>query len=233
MLKLIVEHRNRHLLFTLIIFFIMLPFLDDSKISGLCLTVFLSLILFFAVMAAGSGKKIFRISLILGVIALASGWSNIPYIQTGASIVASKIAFCLFFGFISAVILHRIFHTEVVTPNTIYGAACVYILLGLCWALIYNMIEFLHPGSFSLPDRNTIVGIGRNHALFMDFFYFSFTTITTLGYGDILPVSKTVKMLSVLESLIGQLFIALLVARLVGLYTAQQHSRIEKQHRSE
>ena len=221
MIKRLKEYRNLQLFITLLSFFFVLPFLNSSKLSGLVLTLFLSLVLVFAVLAAGSGKRVFRITLILGGIALLSGWWDSPYTRTEVSMVVSKISFCLFFAFVAGILLNKIFHTQKVTANTIYGATCVYILMGICWAFIYTLIEFLNPNAFNPSEISTTIS-GKTHTLFIDFFYYSFVTITTLGYGDIVPVAKFAKMLSILESLIGQLFIVILVSRLVGMYTAQQ-----------
>jgi ion channel len=223
MLKFVKKNRNMLLFITLISFFFLLPFLTESTLSGFVLTGFLSLVLVFSVFAAGSTKKVSRIAVLLGGVALLTGWWDSPYIQTSESIVISKIAFCLFFVFVATMLLKRIFNTKKITANTIYAAACVYILMGMCWAFIYTLIEFINPGAFSFPDSSSGLSVGGSHFMFFDFFYYSFVTITTIGYGDIVPVSKTGKMLSVLEGLTGQLFIALLVARLVGMYTAQQH----------
>lgn len=223
MFKKILEHHNLHLLITLGLFLLAMPFIGDSQGSRMLGTIFLSLILLFGVLAAGSNRRISMQALILGIIALIVGWLDVSSVST-KTIIVTKILYMAFFIDIAFILLARIMKVKKVTSDTICGAACVYILIGLSWAFVYAMVEFTVPGSFSMPDvEESVRAVSLQHDKLFDFLYYSFVTITTLGYGDIVPVRKMAKMLSILESLVGQLFIALLVARLVGLYTAQQH----------
>lgn len=223
MLKKVFEYKNLYLLFILGLFLLSLPFISESRGSKIIGTVFLSLILFFGVLAAGTSRKLSLQSCILGLLALIVGWLDVSNLSI-STVFFTKALFMIFFVDIAIILLVRIMKVKKVTADNIYGAACVYILIGLSWSFVYGLIEFLNPGSFSIPDLpEKAQALALQHDKLFDFIYFSFVTITTLGYGDIVPVAKIAKMLSVLESLIGQLFIALLVARLVGLYTAQQH----------
>ncbi len=111
-------------------------------------------------------------------------------------------------------ILQDIFLSERVTKDTIRGSICVYFLIGFIWSLLYGITASLDSSNFSQP----IVAEGSfNKAI-----YFSFTTLTTLGYGDIIPVSPLAKMLTNLEAIIGQMYPAILIATLVGMYTSQR-----------
>ncbi|QBY04852.1 two pore domain potassium channel family protein [Thalassotalea sp. HSM 43] len=98
-----------------------------------------------------------------------------------------------------------------VTGNTILGSICLYVLFGLIWAVLYTLLEILFGNAFT--------GIGDStswHQLLPDFIYFSFVTITTLGYGDISPIVPITRFFVYLEAIIGQFYIAILVASLVG-----------------
>ena len=88
-----------------------------------------------------------------------------------------------------------------------------FLLLGLCWAFIYALIEVLNPGSFSVASITTA---GSSSA----YTYFSFVTLTTLGYGDISPVAQVARSFAILEAITGQMYLAVLVARLVGTQIA-------------
>jgi hypothetical protein len=100
-----------------------------------------------------------------------------------------------------------------ITIDLIMAAACAYILLGMVWAYAYFFVESFHPGSFrGLEDPR--------HDL-LDFYYYSFVTLTTLGYGDILAVTQPARGLSVVEAIMGQLYLALTISRLVGLHSSQ------------
>jgi len=99
-----------------------------------------------------------------------------------------------------------------ISPNRIVGAICVYLLLGVMWSIAYTVLEFSQPGSFK--GLTELVSPVWNP----DLIYFSFVTITTLGYGDITPLTQTARTLSFLEAIVGQFYIAVLVAGLVSAY---------------
>ena len=111
-------------------------------------------------------------------------------------------------------ILKDLFSGERVTLDKIFGAITVYFLLGILWTTLYHMTEVFQPGSL-------IWASGEYMWSYSDVQYFSFTTLCTVGYGDIIPGTKLTMVLSNLEAIVGSLYLAILVARLVGLYTAQ------------
>jgi len=106
-----------------------------------------------------------------------------------------------------------------INPNRIVGAICIYLMLGVMWSIAYSVLEYLLPGSFKgLTELAT-------PAWNPDWIYFSFVTITTLGYGDITPLTQTARSLSFAEAIVGQFYIAVLVAGLVSAYiSAKQDS---------
>ena len=112
------------------------------------------------------------------------------------------------------VILSRIMHHEVIGMETILGALCIYVLLGIAFAGIYEGINDFEPlGFFAQPGPKTNV----------DFLYFSFITQTTVGYGDLSPATDTGRVVVTFEALIGQVFLVTLVARLVSMYGRTLH----------
>jgi hypothetical protein len=100
-----------------------------------------------------------------------------------------------------------------VTIDLIMAAACAYILLGMVWAYVYFFMESINPDSFNIIENP---GEGL-----LDFYYYSFVTLTTVGYGDILAVTKAARALSILEAITGQLYLAIMISRLVGLHASQ------------
>jgi hypothetical protein len=141
--------------------------------------------------------------------------------------MASDVLGLAFLGFISVVILRHLFTVTRVTVNTIAASLCVYLIMGLMWALIYSLVETVKPGSFdlgSVGETGAAMRFGHEHSLYP--IYFSLVTMTTLGYGDITPDSDTSRVLSSMEAVIGQIYLAVLVARLVGLQIA--HSTAER-----
>jgi hypothetical protein len=106
-----------------------------------------------------------------------------------------------------------------INPNRIVGAICVYLLLGVMWSIGYGAVEYAQPGSFN----------GLTELLSPlwspDWIYYSFVTITTLGYGDITPLTQTARTLSFAEAIVGQFYIAVLVAGLVSAYISTKQDR--------
>jgi hypothetical protein len=132
--------------------------------------------------------------------------------------MAKHLVTSLFMGYIAVLTLMHIFQTRQVTANTLCASLCVYVILALFWAQLYLLVQVIDPATFAVshvterPDeiQKTTIAI-----------YYSFVTVTTLGYGDVLPLTSVSRMLAVLEALIGQIYLVVLVARLVGLHIAQ------------
>jgi ion channel len=118
----------------------------------------------------------------------------------------------LFFGFVTAVLLRRVFTSPEVTSETLYGAINGYLLLGLTWGGVYALVEQMWPGSFRIT-----VGVGRQ-LIWPDYAFFSYVTLTTVGYGDIIPVGSHAKALAVLEAVSGVMYPAILIGRLIAIH---------------
>ena len=118
----------------------------------------------------------------------------------------------LFFFFCVWSIIHSIFKQKQVTFDLIYGSVLAYLLIGISWALIFCCIELFAADSFSFGSEMSLSD--RTGALV----YFSFVTLTTLGYGDILPVTGLSRTLAYLESVAGVMYPAILVSMLVGKF---------------
>jgi hypothetical protein len=123
-----------------------------------------------------------------------------------------------FFAFMVATILSFIFKQYDITLDVIYGAIVVYLLTAIMWAFIFKVVEVLQPGSFTITQ-----GLGEETRF--TFIYYSLVTITTLGYGDITPVTDVAKSFSALEAVVGQIYLVVLVARLVGIHIAQSMNK--------
>ena len=135
----------------------------------------------------------------------------------GAGAGASAFAGLVSFGLMAVVVLFQTFRGGPVSIHRVRGAIAAYLLLGFTWAAAYALVEALAPGSFatarpeSTHDRSWL--------------YFSFVTLTTVGYGDITPVHRAARSLAMLEALTGQLYPAILIARLVTLYSQEPGER--------
>jgi voltage-gated potassium channel Kch len=116
-----------------------------------------------------------------------------------------------FFTWMTWLVARQVLFTGAIDTNKIVGAICIYMLLGLIWAMLYLFIAEVVPASFN----------GVSHAPWLDNFatavYFSFVTITTLGYGDISPVTPLARFLVFMEAIVGVFYMAILVASLIGV----------------
>jgi Ion channel len=177
----------------------------------------LSEILFTAILLSGiwSVSRKSRdtiVALILAVPMLTTLWLNLWFDNKSLSL-ASDIASAIFLIYTMAIILGFIFKQQLVTKDVIFASVVVYLVIGVLWSLFYSMFEILAPGSFAFANAEP----GTSP---LQFSYFSFVTLTTLGYGDIAPLSPPAKSFAILEAIIGQMYIAVLIARLVGMYAA-------------
>jgi hypothetical protein len=125
----------------------------------------------------------------------------------------------LFLGYVLGVILWQVLQEDSVTWDTIAGAACVYVLVALLWGDFYQLVERMFPDSFVIPDGWQL-GPSRDPAAAL--IYFSFGTLTTSSYGDVRPNNLAAGGLCMAEALVGQLYLAIMIARLVGIRVAQR-----------
>ncbi|HEV7733537.1 MAG TPA: ion channel [Candidatus Binatia bacterium] len=145
---------------------------------------------------------------------LVSVGSNHPMIWLG-----TVIARLVIFGYAGAAILRRVLGDRQVTLDTIAGGACGYLLIGMIWGVCYLLIEAYSPGSFQIP---TEWRLGPDGDLQAACIYFSFSTLTTVAYGPIVPLRLAAGVVAVTEAVVGQLYLAVMISRLVGLHTSQR-----------
>lgn len=208
------RYRFTALFAVLILFLVLYPIAETLGGGVIVLDVLLTITLV-AGMYAISGYK--RITLIVLLLIAApffvSRWS--AYLtETSVLPITGMIFGGLYFIVISAIILIEVIKSRRVTADTLFGAICVYLLIGISWGLSYIALEMLQPGSFSTDPTIENAHAGSHSYLV----YYSFVTLTTLGFGDITPLSHIARTTTYLEAIIGQLYIAVLIARLVGLH---------------
>ena len=195
------------LIMIVVIVFILPPLGSLGIFGRFIFDIFFSLLLISGIASMSGRGKTFIIITGIAVIALVFRWTDslIPsptlYILNYIATITSVILFCM-------VILARVLKKGPITFHRIEGAIAVYLLLGLTWAHAFELVEYLNPGSFT----GVLTGSGR----FSSWTYFSFVTLATLGYGDISPVHPVARSLAVAEAITGQLYLAILIARLVS-----------------
>jgi len=129
----------------------------------------------------------------------------------------------LLFGFLIVVIFSDIFRRQKITFDAVMGASCVLVLLGLTFSSAYVLLEWQIPGSFHIPEiPASIESVFGPTSTEFNLLYFSFVAMTTIGFGDIVPVAPPARGLAALEGLLAQLYLAIIIARLVGLEIANR-----------
>jgi Ion channel len=149
---------------------------------------------------------------------------QVVWLGTHSRIVeAADAAIVIFFLYTAVLIFRHVLSFGPVYADRVHAALSVYILLALSWAFIYGLIEIVSPGAFSLTATSSDPAARPQGAyLLADMIFFSITTLTSTGYGDITPVAPFARSMSQLEQLVGVFYIAVLISRLVGLYPSNR-----------
>jgi hypothetical protein len=201
------------LLVSLMALMVLEPLLYDRTRIKFLIDIFFTVILFTSIYAVSDKKGTTLVAILLALPKLGTTWAN-NFVTHPLLYFLDSLFGIIFIGYIIILILRHIFRQEDVSSETIYGAIVVYILLGLMWVFLYNITEILHPGSFSVA---AVLDAESKKVLY----FFSFVTLTTLGYGDITPVSAPARSLAMVEAIVGQMYLAVLIARLVGMHISQ------------
>ena len=182
--------------------------------EGLLVRLGLACLLLASIAAVASRRRLLIIGLVLAVPAV-----GLLFVPGGVPTVAGGFLAIAMLLFICLVILRRIFRHPVVTSATVSASLVVYLTLGVVWSQAYRLVEHFYPGSFTGLSGTGAVEVQR------DLFYYSYVTLATLGYGDINPVGAEARSLAITEALVGQLYLVVLVASLVGMHLSQRQSR--------
>jgi len=214
------QKNNRFLvlLISLVLFFVCFPIVEHSIIATLILNLFFMLIIFSGILAISDTRRPFRTSLSLAFLSVVFRWTHYFY-QLDLWLILEHSTNILFWTYITVHLLKFILHQHIITAELIYAALAVYFIFGLAWASIYQVIEISNPASFSISNADST----KQNFIFQ-MWYFSMVTLTTLGYGDIAPVTMTARVFVVLEAIMGQFYLAVLIANLVGRRIAQEKS---------
>ncbi|MDG6257808.1 MAG: ion channel [Methanomicrobiaceae archaeon] len=198
-------YENRFLIFLLSIILLLLafPLADQAGYGESVLKLPFTLVIFSGIHAMQRNRVILVLGIIIGIPAIVARWivSDLPFNSSELYVLIFSI---LFFSLLCLFILSRVLGEDRITRDTIFGAIGIYLCLGITWALSYQFVEILIRGALSnVPNETAYV-------------YFSFVTLTTLGYGDITPLIPVTESMAIFEAVIGQLYLAILIARLVS-----------------
>jgi len=199
--------------------FVVVPALPPGSLRSLVLDTVFSLVLLAAVASMTASPRLRAVGLGLAAVSLLAHWAprltDLPYLPQ-----LSLAAPAVLLGLVALVLLGEVLSTGRELHERLQGAVAVYLLLALLWVLLYALCESISPGSFDGLGEEARLDGGRS-----GFLYFSFATLTTLGYGDIVPLAAGARSLAMLEAVTGQIYLAVLIARLVGEQVAASARR--------
>lgn len=215
---------NFYLLLAILIQMTIYPFFSNDETRLIFADMFATVILIAGIYAIDLKKNQKIIAISIGSFAFLGIWHSL-IIETGVYLlVISVICQIAFYIYVIILILKSLFRAKQVNANTIYGAIVVYLLIGMSFSLLYSLIDGLVPGSFCF---NSCESLNQQLNVF-DFMYYSFTTLTTTGYGDIAAVSLYARAASNIEEVIGVMYVAIIISRFVSIYIVQSSNKKPK-----
>jgi len=211
-------HVNRFgfLLIAIVMFLIVRPFVEDLVRISFLIDIFISAVLLSGIYAVSEDRISLVFALVTGLPALLASWF-FQIFKIPALVLIHQIGGGLFFATAAIIIVRHLINQKVVTVDLIWGAVCGYFLIGFMWGDIYYLLETVHPGSFRLGEQN-VPDIDS-------FIYFSFVTLATLGYGDIVPLTEKAQSLAIVETIMGQMYLAVNIAALVAIRISQSRNK--------
>jgi hypothetical protein len=206
--------QNRFLLFLimLISFFAIVPFIGNSWLAGLVNTIIYTLMLLSGLYAFSQVRNFLRFTTIFFLFAIVVDWLEFIFPQWELIYTIRPLITAGLLALLLIMTLRSILRAGSITKNVIFGSLCGYILIGFFGAFLSMAISLIYPGSYNVPGDLQSV----------DAIYYSFVTMTTLGYGDLLPLSAQSKSLAVMLSILGPMYVAILIAMLVGKYSSHK-----------
>lgn len=205
-----------------LVLFVIYPFVPLSTLGRLLVDLGLTAVLISGCFSLADRRHLRILVVGFAIVALVMHWLR-HVAAHQALLVTAYGSTILFLGLAAAGTLARVLRAGRVTSHHIQGAVAVYLMVGLIWGFAYSLIELREPGSFNLPA--TVADTPRDPGENMrDLVYFSFVTLTTLGYGDVTPKSPSARNLAILEALVGQLYLVILIARLVSVRAAEEQA---------
>jgi len=211
-------HVNRFsfLLVSIVLFLILRPFMEDYVRISFLIEIFISAILLSGIYAVSEDRVSLFFALVTGVPALFINWS-FQIFKIPSLLLIHHICAALFFATATVIIVRHLINQKVVTVDLIWGAVCGYFFIGFMWSAIFSLLETFHPGSFKLGSQ-VVPNIDS-------FIYFSFVTLATLGYGDIVPLTEKAQSLAIIETVMGQMYLAVNIAALVAIRISQSRNK--------
>ena len=216
--------RYGSLLLTLVVLMLLQPTVD-TLVGKYLIEVLFIVSLFAGLQAIEIKKSLLRFEVMLLLASLLLTFLGILVDHSGLYVIGIA-GRALFLSLVALTILLDLFRARRVSGDTLAGAVCVYLLIGLICAFCFIVVEFMVPGSFSFTQGAARLQLWLSQD-FYPFFYFGMMTMTTVGYGDMTPLSTVARTIASVEAISGQVYLTILVARLVGMYLLHENQKEE------
>jgi hypothetical protein len=203
-------------LIALVLMFVAAPFLEMFKDGDLVATILFTLVLLSAVLAIGGRRRTLVLAIVLVIPAIACKWIN----HSRPDLIFSEISICAGLLFVLFIVFHLMrfmLRAPHVDSEILCAGIATYLMLGLLWALIYMLVDRLIPNSFIFNGGGDS---GRPMRGFSSI-YFSLVTLSTVGFGDMVPASGVARMFAMAEATVGLFYVTILISRLVALYSSK------------
>lgn len=212
-----------YLFHSLILLLFLFPYLDpeySERRQPIFTLIVNSIIMMTIIYTVSPSKRYFFFGLLLAFPAIICFWTETV---SNNNLIIIVSTFLLYVYAIWMTVRHLI-RTHDFGFDQVFGGSSVYLLLGLTWTTLYQGIELLQPGSFYIDDIQN----ADNILTWSDFIYYSFTTLTTLGYGDITPIHPLARTLAITESITGVIFIPVIISGIVSLVITYQLHKLNQ-----
>ncbi len=211
------------LFISLLAVFVVPELLPDEGRFQWQVPLFITIVMLAALRAVSMSRSQFWFAAILLVFAVVPEWLGVFGVRN--TLVVGRVLSAVFLGYLSVLILRSVLSAQTVDHEVILGALCVYLMFALIWGVLYQLIETSSPGSFLIPPALFEDATNPQQAIGAALHYFSFVTLTTLGYGDVQPVAPLARSFAMIEALIGQIYLVTLIARLVSVSVVHKQQR--------
>ena len=213
------------LLLVLFVHLVLFSFLDHHTVMRWLLDASILALIGSAVHAISGHRWLRTFVIVVGASAILLGTVG-REMEIDVVFPVGALAKAALYGVVIVVVFKDVLRRREVDMDAVLGACCIYLLIGLAWESVYSFIEWQTPNSFALPAGTPNSGSGAHLvAIQSDLMYFSLITMTTIGYGDITPTSPPARVLSALQGVVAQLYVAIIIARLVGMELAHRRDR--------
>ena len=209
---------NAWLLLALVLQVLAYPFLDEHAGGRAAIAAFDLVILALALRASRAGGHETRLGYVLVVPAMVLHAADALGAHSAGLHSASLLAQALFHAFVVVCLLRYMLRDEIMTRDELFAAAALYVLMAFVFAYLYALVEHWQPGAFVINAANNPAGVTR----WWDLLYFSFTCLTSVGFGEITPANDHARSLVMIQQMTGVLYFALVISRLVSIQSARR-----------